>query len=363
MNKKLMALSASSLLLLATGGCWFKGFGDDKSASCSSCCSHDSSHQGAAHDENDPVVIRVNGKPEMRRSEVVEFGNQAIQANPYLAQFGITSFSAAPAQIREQVIDLLVQQKLISKWGTETGIDRTAEFKKEYDKLVVHLRSGLIAQNFDKRILDTVTVSEREIRDEYDRVKDQLVVDLGEVTVVGASFADEEKANVFYNLVKEGKEGSFKELAKESNADVTSFGSVKLDPRAAGNDDKVSPVMRQALSQLRDDEYVAQAHDGKTFWVLQVTGRSKRTYAPIEQVWDQLERSAKSNKFREARAVRVDELRGLYTVDVDSEALGAEEDPMAFIQQLIAAQQAQAQLADDADESDDEQESDLVTSI
>ncbi len=291
----------------------------------------------AGDDSTDPVLLKIDGKPMLRKGEFLEFVEQAIKANPYLSQFGISSYDNAPEPIRQQLLEAVVQQKLIAVWGQSQGLDKTAQYKESYEKLAEQLRQALIAQAFEKQIFDTVMVSDAEVRDEYERSHDRMIKDPGSVKAVGVSFTSEEKSKIFYDLVAKKEEATFNNLAKELSVDPIDLGSISLDPRS-GASATVPAVVKRALMELGENEYYAQAQDGDVYWVVQVTDRVKPTYFAFDEIAQELAAQVRHEKFKTIREARVNELRAGHTVDIDKSSLGEGQDPMALLQQLLAAQ-------------------------
>lgn len=329
--KKLLLLVACAGAAFCFSGCKFSSLQDYFNSNGASAQAQ------KTENPNDPVLVKIDGKPVLRKEEFLEFAEQAMKANPYLASFGITSFESAPEPIRQQLLDAVVQQKLIACWGQAQGIENTAQYKESYAKIIDQLKQALVAQSFDKEIFDTVSVSEDEILAKFDADRDQMIKEPGSVKAVGVSFKSEEKAKVFYDLVAKKEEDTFANLAKESDTSIVDFGTISLDPRKQGADSAPMAVKR-SLAALNDKEYYAQARDGEIFWVVQVVDRTKPTYFSFGEVQEQLGAMVKQEKFRAVRDARINEIRGKHTVDVDNSILGSGQDPFAALQQMLAAQ-------------------------
>jgi len=343
--KRSLLLAACASTAFCLSGCKFWGQGGEKDGGAT-----------RRDNANDPVLVKIDGKPVLHKEEFLEFADQAMKANPYLSSFGITSYESAPEPIRQQLLEAMVQQKLISIWGQAQGIEKTAEYKESYAKLVDQLKQALVAQSFDKQIFDVVTVSEEEVFAKYEENRHQMIKDPGSVKAVGVSFKSEEKANVFFDLVANKEEDSLVNLAKESDATVVEFGTVPLDSRQPV--DGVPSAVRKALVGLAEKQYYTQAKDGDIYWVIQAVDRVKPTYMAFEEVQEQLSSMVKQEKFRAVREERLKEIRGHHTVDVDNTVLGAGKDPFAALQQMLAAQgqmdpELLQQLSEEVQEEED----------
>lgn len=305
--------------------------------------------EAAEFDSNAPVVIKINGKPAATKEEFLEFTEQALKANPYLANFGITSYESAPAPIREQLFEAMVQQKLITQWGRDEGVANETEYQTTLKKTIEQLKQALMAQTFEKQILADVVVNANEVAQEYETNKERFIKEHGSATVVAAQLDDADAAKVLYEMVAEEQSRSLNDAAEELGAEVKEFGKVSRDPRLAMGSDIPFPV-RRAVFELADDQYFGQAQDGDTHWVIQVVDRNKATYMTLEEVQPQVEDLVRNNKFRVARDERLKELRGKYTVDVDKSSLGGSgEDPLAALQAALAQHEGDGEEADDVD--------------
>lgn len=298
--------------------------------------------EAAQHDPDDPVLVKVDGKPVVYKKAFLEFAEQALKANPYLANFGITSYEAAPAPIKEQLIEAMVQQQLVTNWAHDEGIANTDQFQEDFAKTCEQVKQALLAQTFEKQILDTITVTDQEIEQEYQTTRERFVKGYGSLTVVGASFTDQAQADQFHDAVAVQQVGAFNQVAEQMGALVKEFGKISRDPRVAMSGD-VPFNVRKAVFSLEDDHYFARAQEGDAYWVLQVVDRERAEYMSFEEVAPQVAEMVKANKFRTARDERLAELRGQHTVDIDTSSLGdAQADPYAALQQALAAAQGEA---------------------
>ncbi len=326
-----------------------------------------SSSAATVDDASNPVLLTIDGTPALRKAEFLEFCEQAMKANPYLASFGIVSYETAPEQIKKQLFDAVVGQKLIACWGTEHKIEKSAEYQEMYAKMAEQLRQALISQSFEKEIFEAITVSDEEVREAFNESRDQMIKDPGSVKVVGVSFTDEEKAKVFFDLVARKEEATLARLAKESDADVVEFGTISLDMRTPAAA-PVTASIKRALSALKDTEYYAQAREGDVHWVLQVIDRVKPTYFSFEEVQEQLANQVRHEKFKVVREARVNELHNSHKVEIDDSSLAGGQDPFALLQQMLAGQGgmtpemlAELEAAAQAEQADSQEDDRSVT--
>ena len=341
-----LLLTAVSACVFAVSGCdvlndIMARFSGKKGAAASSLSvdTHAVDPEQAKNDPNNPVIVKIDGEAVVRKSDFFAFVEQVLKAQPYLAQFGITSFESAPPQIQEQLIDAAVQQQLVAKWGKREKVTDTKDFQAAMVKMVENVKQVLIAQTFEKQIQDAVSFDEQDVINEYNNNKAQYIKEPAVLEVLGAKFASSEKADVLSKLVEQG-EGSFSDLATEAGVKIENLGTIMDDPRYAGQSD-VPASLRQPLLMLNDDQNVTRGDDGDDHWVLYVAKRNDPVYYDLSEIKPQVEMKLRSRLFLQLREVRLGDLRGQYAVDVDKEALGikAQQQDIAALLRSLQAQQ------------------------
>lgn len=306
---------------------------------------------------DDPVLVRINGQPSMRRSELRTFGEQAVKSNPYLSNFGITSFESAPAQIREKIFDALVQQKLIGKWADKYAIADRKEFQDDLRSMIANVRQALMAQAFEKEVLEEVSVEESDIRNEFNKDKERFIKEPGTVCVQSICFKDQASADRFKAMIEDNGKDKFADYAREeSNGEFKDYGIFSQDPRLAYAHEMPQELKQVAMSADKETlELVQQGDD--MFWVVRAHDKKDPSYYDFEEIKPQLEQVVKTEKFRKLREERIDGLRSEFTVDIDQEALKQENeaegagDQLAMLQQLLQNAQVQQADGDDSDQS------------
>ncbi|MGD1997751.1 MAG: peptidylprolyl isomerase [Candidatus Dependentiae bacterium] len=318
---------------------------------------------------NGPVIVKIEGKPVGYKDEFLQFAQDFIKATP-LAQFGLNDYASAPAPIKEQLFNAYVEQKLVTRWGHDEGVEHEAEYKETLNRLLARIKQELMAKTFEKRIFDSITVSDEEVRSTFEKHKERFIKEQGGLQVIGAGFDADEKATVFQHLLNEGSNRSFEELAKESSGEFKDFGRISTDPRMAFTS-PLPPALRATVFSLDKNDTYGRAVDGDTHWVLKVTDRSEPTYSSFDEVREQVTMGARTEKFMQEREVQLKALREKYTVDIDNGPLESENhtasmtnpfatmmggaDPQAAEEEVEASAVEEA-LAIDADQGDDDGE-------
>jgi len=159
------------------------------------------------------TLVTVNGKA-ITQQEVDSELMQATQGR----------FNQVPAdkqqQLRSQVLEQLVAKELIFTDAKKTGVMKSKAFKDEYSKVQERVKRELAIQVWQKRELDKVKVSNKEVKKYYDSNKEEF----NEKETVRARHIlvkteDEAKSIVKELKGKSGKalENKFIELAKSKS--------------------------------------------------------------------------------------------------------------------------------------------------
>jgi parvulin-like peptidyl-prolyl isomerase len=138
------------------------------------------------------TLVTVNGKA-ITQQEVDSELMQATQGR----------FNQVPAdkqkQLRNQVLEQLVVKELIFEDAKKTGVMNSKEFKDEYNQVLDRVKKELSIQVWQKKELDKVKVSNKEVKKYYDSNKEE--------------FNEKESVHARHILVK--TEGEANDIAKD----------------------------------------------------------------------------------------------------------------------------------------------------
>jgi parvulin-like peptidyl-prolyl isomerase len=113
------------------------------------------------------TLVTVNGKP-ITQEEVDQELMQATQGR----------FNQVPADrqaaFRQQVLQQLIGKELIYDDAKKSGITKSAEYKKEYKKLEERMKKELAIQVWQKKLLDSIKISNKELKDYYNKNIDEF---------------------------------------------------------------------------------------------------------------------------------------------------------------------------------------------
>ena len=78
------------------------------------------------------------------------------------------------AEFRQQVLQQLIGKELIFEDAKKNGILKSKEYKEEYKKLEERMKEELAIQVWQKKLLDGISVSEKELKDYYNQNKEEF---------------------------------------------------------------------------------------------------------------------------------------------------------------------------------------------
>lgn len=109
---------------------------------------------------NAAVFATVDGE------QVTDQDIQAILSQmPQLAQGGITP------ELKKQIIDQAIDRKLLAKNAIKSGIEK----EKEFQDALVEVKKNLALEVWMKKAYDNVEISDKEIKEYYDKNQDKLI--------------------------------------------------------------------------------------------------------------------------------------------------------------------------------------------
>jgi len=266
------------------------------------------------------TLLNINGKSVLTESDFNNFLAQMLQSHPYFRGAGP---EVLPFSVKRKFFDELVKQELIVAWAKDNNIENNSEFKKAYEEVKKLAKRSLLIQQFEKNLFEGINVSNSDIEKEFKQNKDKFIKVAGGVLVSGISFEDKEKANAFYDKVKnKTKASEFIDLAKKENEEkFKDFGRVGKAPKAAGpmmpND--VPMPLRNKVTALTKLPAIEKIDVGRIVWVVHVSDKKDDTYFDLEEIKPQIEMMLRNNKFREVLDKEITKLQKSYTVDINED--------------------------------------------
>lgn len=325
MKKQTLTLVLAALLGVS-GCCDYLSFSSKDGKSCCSSCSHHTSpskvevapSQSVAAKATIPsgeTLVSIDGKPVLTVPEFKELVENAAKHDPYLSQLGMKDYDSVPPYLREQLLESVVDSKVISVWGEKEGIKETKEYREELEKTIKHIEDSLVVRSIERDIVSSISVTEADIQKAYEKYKEQFTKKPAMMTVVGASIENKEEATELFSAAKGLTAEEFAQEAERLGAKVTHFEPLPRNPRFAMSH-PMSPALRRAVLAAEEKETVVRGAEKDVHWVLYISSRTEAEYAELDEVRGHLEQAVRGELVREAFQKRIAELRRTLSIDI-----------------------------------------------
>lgn len=260
------------------------------------------------------ILLNIDGKPAITEVDFNKHLAQMLQVNPY---FRGASIDSLPAPLKRKFFDELIKQELIIAWAEKNNIDQDPEFIKSFEEMKKLVKRSLLVQRFETKLFDDISVSEKEIKDHFNKNKDKFIKEPGGTLVEGISFDDNTSATAFYDKVK-GKESEFKSIAKATDKDsFKDFG--RVEEKQSGPGVTIPAKIKEKALSLKNLPAIARVQADGKIWVICASDKKAPQYFDFAEIREQLEGMLKNNKFREILNKKVDGLKGDFTIDVNED--------------------------------------------
>jgi len=256
---------------------------------------------------------------------------QAEQKGPYLAKVDNTAitqedfdreFRSLPdyaqqmfsnASGRERFLNEIINKELLYKEAMKKGFDKAPDFTKKVEEFK---KLTLVSEVFEKEIMAKAKVSDQDVKDYYEKNKDDFVV-AREIRASHILVKTEEEARKVLERLKKGEK--FDAVAKAVSIDTASAkngGDLGFFKKG-----QMVPEFEQAAAMLKVGETTsAPVKTSFGFHIIKVT--DKKTGAPVEfeNVRDMISQKLSGEKQKEAFEKYVSDLRKSYKVEINKEA-------------------------------------------
>ncbi len=356
MNKFIYKIGFPVFLVLFFVGCNFDWFGGKKKVASSGRASISTPSTGSGE-----VLLSIDGKPVLKESDYKEYLTQILQASPY---FRGVNVDMLPADMKQRLFYDLVNQEVILAWADKNNVEDTPEYQQEFEKIKTLLRRSLLMQQFEKKIFDKISVSDSDVKDEFEKnKKTRYVKAFGGVVVKGIKFENEDKANAFFDKVKNVKNtNEFASLAKKENAaNFKDWGRVDRNPRDMMNYSEIPAVIRAKVFSFKNYPAVEKIKIGNTIWVVHASDKKDDIYYDFDEIKPQIEMMLKRTKFKEKFDEKVKELKKDFVLEINDnyfkrlEQREAEkEEPAEIKKEKVNAKKGTAKKGNEANKKDTE---------
>ena len=229
---------------------------------------------------------------------------------PLIEAQSMHAMGAEPGKITDEdkknIVDSYIKYKLLMKEAKASGIEDSAEFKKQIDLA----KEGIIFNMWQENEFKKVSVSDEEAKKYYDENGD-IFTNPEEVSISHILVEDEKVAKeLIASLAKAKKESlkdEFKKLATEKS----------IDPSAKENGGDLGSVRKGIFVQEFEDAAFA-LKDGEIskepvktqfgYHVIYKQGSKKAEKMPFDELKERIKEGLKGQKFKETLDKKADDL-------------------------------------------------------
>ncbi len=217
----------------------------------------------------DNVLLTINGVPALTVEKYEEQLTMAQQANPQIGML----LQMMPNAEKDFIFRGMATAELMKAWAQKEGIDKTEEFKKQRNQLCDAMELQLYMKHFDEA--HPINISDSDLAKFYEEQKDlipALTLSPGGVETIYVRFDSKDKADKFFERVKDVKKSSAFKAAAEENKQKT--GDSVISAKSS-----VGEAIKDVVLGLKKFPSVRLVGaDDNSYWVLLATGKSDTKY-------------------------------------------------------------------------------------
>lgn len=263
------------------------------------------------------VLISKAGKPILTEAELETIITEIKESDQRYAMM----FDMQPEEILRQVVAGKERDVVINDWAEKNNVRQSAKYQGKKASIEEKIKSMLDHEAF----LDAhqVKVTDKDIRDYYEKNKNQMVSRPGGIETVGIAFTDEAKAKDFLQKVESH---ATKDLVKVANAqklaaDVEELGAINNQSYAI--DEAIKKEVLQFKSFPSVKIITVNSGDSTKYWVIQSTGMREAEYMPFEQAAERLAQMLQPAKVQEMLDSEIPKLADKAKIVKDTKAIDA----------------------------------------
>ena len=254
------------------------------------------------------TLVTVNGKA-ITQQEVDQELMQATQGR----------FNQVPADrqaaFRQQVLQQLIGKELIYDNAKKTGILKSKEYKTEYKKLEQRMKKELAIQVWQKKLLDGIKISQKELKDYYKKNKDEFnekeSVHARHILVKTKAEAEKIIAQL-KSLSGEKLKQKFIELAKKYSTGPSGSKGGDLGYFAKG---QMVPAFNDKVFSMKKGQVTLKPVKTQFgYHVIYVEDKKPSRMRSFDEVKTFIEQRLKMEKFKAAMKKKMDELQKKATI-------------------------------------------------
>ncbi|WDV44853.1 peptidylprolyl isomerase [Clostridiaceae bacterium M8S5] len=207
---------------------------------------------------------------------------------------------------KKKLLDELINQEMFYLDAKEQGLDQEEAFKMELQ----HAKENILKQMAIKQLLDSIEVSDEEVKEYYEANKEQFVSEES-VKASHILVKDEEVAKELLAKLKEGS--SFEEVAKESSECPSKAQGGSLGEFTRG---KMVPEFEEAAFKLAIGELSDLVKTQFGYHIIKVTDKKEAGTKKFDEVQSQIKNQLLAMKQNKEYLNKTNSLRSKYKFEV-----------------------------------------------
>ncbi len=214
---------------------------------------------------------------------------------------------------REKFLNEIVNKEVLYREALKKGLDKTPDFQKKVEDF---RKLSLVSELFEKEVMAKAAVSDQEVKDYYDKHRDDFTVTT-EIKASHILVKTEAEAQKVLERLKAGEK--FSDVAK----------AVSIDKGSAGNGGNLGyfkkgqmvPVFEKAAAALAVGAVSVPVKTEFGYHVILVTDKKKGPTLDFERVHDVIRQKLAADRQKEAFDTYLAEAKKTYKVEINKEAL------------------------------------------
>lgn len=215
----------------------------------------------------------------------------------------------------EKFVDEMVKKELLYQEAKKKAFENNPEYQR---KLEEFKKLTLISLLLEKEIEDKAKVSDKDVRDYYEKHKADLTTN-SQIRASHILVKSEDDAKKILEQLKKG--GDFAKIAREKSIDAGSAkngGDLGFFSRG-----QMVPEFEKAALSLKEGELGGPVKTQFGYHIIKVTGKKEGTVAEFDKVKDLLTQRVTAEKQKEVFDSYIEGLKKSYPVQKNAEAIAA----------------------------------------
>jgi peptidyl-prolyl cis-trans isomerase C len=216
-------------------------------------------------------------------------------------------------QGKEKFLNEIINKEMLYQEALKKGLDKTDDFQK---KLNEFRKLTLVTELFEKEIMAKAKVSDQEVKDYYDKHREELIP----TTQIKASHilvkTENEAKSVLARLKKGEKFGDIAKAVSIDSGSAKNGGDLGYFSKG-----QMVPEFEKAAASMKVGDISVPVKTQFGYHIIKVTDKKKGAVIEFEKIRDMISQRLSGEKQKEAFEQYVNELKKNYKVEINKDAL------------------------------------------